>query len=299
MLSSFDPSGESCAPQVHAVIVNWNGRQHLLECLSSLKGIRYPESQFCVTIVDNGSTDGSQKAVRTHFPHVILMENPSNFGYVAAVNQGVAKALEQGAEYIWIFNNDVVVYPDTLANLVKWIRSDSRIAVAGPIICSYEDETRIDHSGYKINLWIGRLRKLRYGTDVFANGAETADVDSILGCSNLIRADAWKEIGPLDPAYDLYFEETDFNTRARSHGWRIVLVKEARVRHRRSATMNLFIRRRAWLLLRNLYIFQYRNAQRRQLLLFTPYYFLIHVPWFMIRGLYYILSTAHRQTERQ
>lgn len=287
-------SDHSSSPLVHAVVVNWNGCSHLLECLGSLQNIDYPASRLRVTVVDNASTDGSQAAVQERYPDATLIENPRNVGYVAAVNQGVAKAIDQGAQYVWIFNNDVVVYPDTLNHLLHCARSDSRIAVAGPLIYSYENETRVDHSGYRIHPWTGRLQKLQYGKDVFADGAETADVDSILGCSNLIRTDAWLEIGPMNPAYNLYFEETDFNTRARRRGWRVVLAARARVRHRCGATMNRHLQRRAWLLLRNLFLYQCRNARGTQLLVFIPYFFLIHVPCFLIRGVHYIFSSRLR-----
>jgi GT2 family glycosyltransferase len=281
---------ESMVPLVHAIVVNWNGCRHLLECLSSLEQTDYPASRFNVTIVDNASADGSQAVVRDKFPQMTLLENRCNLGYVVAVNQGTQKALEQGANYVWIFNNDVVVYPDTLRHLLRVAGSDPKIAVTGPVIYSYEKEKCIDHSGYRINPWTGYLHKLRHGVEVFADGKETADVDSILGCSNLIRADAWHEIGPFNPVYNLYFEETDFNTRARQKGWRVVLVRNAAVRHRLGGTMNRFLGRRAWLLLRNLFIFQYRNAHWRHLLVFIPYFFLIHVPYFLMRGLYYGLS---------
>ena len=265
-----------------------------MECLASLENSQYPASRLEVTVVDNASVDGSQAAMREKFPHGTLLENPCNLGYIAAVNRGVERALERGAQYLWIFNNDVVVEPDTLRNLLKIAGSDPRIAVVGPVVYSQEEDRHIDHSGYKINPWIGHLHKLRYGVDVFANGEDATDVDSILGCSNLIRAEAWHEVGPLDPIYDLYFEETEFNSRARRRGWRVVLAKNATVRHKGAATMNNYLRRRAWLLLRNLFIFQCRNARPHHLCIFLPYYFLAHIPYFLLRGLCYGLSIKLR-----
>lgn len=286
-------------PLVGAIVVNWNGRRHLVECLASLEKSDYAPSRLPVTVVDNASTDGSQKVVRERFPRVTLLENPRNLGYVEAVNRGVERALRQGADFLWIFNNDVVVYPATLKHLLRAFAGDRRIGVTGPVIRAYEDASRVEHAGYKIDLWTGCLRKLRYGVDIFRDGADQADVDSILGCSNLIRAETWRAIGPFDPVYGLYFEETDFNTRARRKGWRVVLVRDAAVRHRHAATMNLHLWRRAWLLLRNLFIFERRNASRRQRLVFVPYFFLVHVPCFLARGLCYALSVKLGRRGRQ
>jgi GT2 family glycosyltransferase len=274
-------------PSVFTIVVNWNGRRQLLDCLSSLERTDYPMSKLSVVVIDNASTDGSQEAIRQKFPRVALVENSCNLGYVEAVNSGAEIALKHGADYLWILNNDVIVYPDTLRNLLKAAAGDPGIAVAGPVIYAYSDDQRVEHAGYKINPWIGYLKKLRYGIDIFRGDEEEADVDSILGCSNLIKADAWLKVGCFDPVYDIYFEETDFNARARRQGWRVVLVKNARVRHESAATMNRHLRRRAWLLLRNLFIFQRRNAQSYHLLVFAPYFFLVHVPYFLVRGLHY------------
>ena len=282
-------------PLVHAVIINWNGREQLLECLGSLEKLDYPASRFLITVVDNASTDGSQTAVLEKFPNVALLENSVNLGYVAAVNRGAEKQLEPQPDYIWIFNNDVIVYPNTLQNLIKVAEKDPNIGIVGPIIYDYEDTSRIRHSGYKVNRWTGRLRKLRFGVDVFDDGCTEEEVDSILGCSNLIKAKTWSDIGPLDPIYRLYFEETDFNMRARQKGWRVVLVRNAGVRHKGSATMNKYLSHRAWLLLRNLFIFHRRNTRWYHQIIFIPYFFLVHVPYFLIRGLFYGLSVKIRQ----
>jgi hypothetical protein len=277
------------------IVVNWNGRRHLLECLSSLGKLDYPDSKLRTTVVDNASDDGSQDAVSDLFPRVEFLKNSRNLGYVAAVNRGVENALAQGGDYLWIFNNDVVVFPDTLRNLLNVMSVDSMIGVTGPIINSYEFKERIEHAGYKINLWIGRLRKLRYGIDVFRRDEKTADVDSILGCSNLVRAEAWGKIGPLEPVYGIYFEETEFNLRARREGFRVVLVRNARVLHKSAATMNQFLFRRAWLLLRNLFIFEIRNARAPQLAVFLPYFFLFHLPLFLLRGAFYFAKSIGRR----
>ena len=87
--------------------------------------------------------------------------------------------------------------------------------------------------------------------------------------------------------YELYFEETDFNVRAKQNGFRIVVVKEAKVWHKEASTMNKFIFRRAYLLLRNVFLFELFNAKSKHLLVFIPYYFLIHLPYFIIRGSIY------------
>jgi GT2 family glycosyltransferase len=135
------------------------------------------------------------------------------------------------------------------------------------------------------------LRRLKYGVDVFKDdSSKTADVDTILGCSNLIKAAVFRKVGFLRAVYNVYFEETDFNVRVRRHGFRVVAVRDARVWHKNASTMNRLILRRAYLLLRNLFLFEVFNANFIQLLVFIPYYFLVHVPYFLVRGSAYVFQ---------
>ena len=146
----------------------------------------------------------------------------------------------------------------------------------------------IDNAGYKINYYFGWLKKLKAGTEVFKNTkVEVEDVDSVLGCSNLIKARVLKKIGYFKTVYELYFEETDFNVRAGRNGFRVVIVRGAKVWHKCASTMDRYIFRRAFLLLRNLFIFEVLNARFKHLIVFIPYYFLAHVPYFLIRGTAY------------
>ena len=220
----------------------------------------------------------------------VSLQNKRNIGYVKAVNQGIEYGLIQRADYIWIFNNDVVVQEDSLDRLIETGQQDEGIGVIAPVIYSYgKPEGRSTILGYKIDFWIGKLRKVEiWYIDIFKNSdGNIAEVDSILGCSTLIRTSVFKKVGLLQTIYELYFEETDFNVRAKQKGFRVVVVKEAKVWHKNASTMNRFIFRRAYLLLRNLFLFELFNARLKHLLVFIPYYFLIHLPYFIIRGSIY------------
>ena len=275
-------------PMVQIVIVNWNGKDDLLECLASIGRLNYPKTNYNVLVVDNGSNDGSQTAVSKNYPDVCLLQNNKNIGYVKAVNQGIEYSLDHRVDFIWIFNNDVIVQEDSLNKLTEIGQQDRTIGVIAPIIYSYDNIEEIVNAGYKINYWIGKLKKLKYGRDVFKSCKDKiAEVDSNMGCSNLINIQVFKAVGLFRPIYELYFEETDFNVRARQKGHRTVVVKDAKVWHKEASTMNRFMLRRAYLLLRNLFLFALYNARLKHLLIFIPYYFLIHLPYFIIRGSIY------------
>ena len=276
-------------PTVLIVIINWNGKDALLECLASIKKLNYPKDNYEVLVIDNGSSDGYQASVSRIYPEVHLLENRENIGYAKAINQGVAYGSSLGVDYIWIFNNDVTVQENSLNKLIKVGQQDEKIGVIAPVIYSHDDPEVIDNVGYKINFWTGRLKKLKCGGEVFEKHEDKiADVDSILGCSNLIKTSVFKKVGSFQTIYNLYFEKTDFNVRARKKDFRVVVVKEATVWHKNASTMNRFIFRRAYLLLRNLFLFELLNADLKHLLVFIPYYFLVHLPCFLVRGSIYI-----------
>ena len=282
-------------PMVLLVIINWNGKHDLLECFSSIDKLQYPIDKYRVLVVDNASKDGSQKTVSMYYPEVCMLKNKENLGYVKAVNQGITYGLRTGMDYIWIFNNDVVVEENSLKRLVEVGQYDKNIGVIAPVIYSYSNPELIDNIGYKINYWTGRLKKMKYGRDVFCSPNEKiANVDSVLGCSNLIRTSVFKKVGLFQTIYELYFEETDFNVRARQKGFRVVVVKDAKVWHKNASTMNKFIFRRAYLLLRNLFLFELLNAKLKHLSVFIPYYFLVHIPYFLIHGCLYGIKVKLR-----
>ena len=286
-------------PGVLIIIVNWNGRDDLLELLASIKNLNYPKDNYKIMVIDNGSRDGSQTAISQSFPDVYLLENKRNIGYVKAVNQGIANGLNMAVNYIWIFNNDVTVEENSLRKLVEVGQQDENIGVIAPVIYSYKNPEVIENIGYQINFWIGRLKKLKFGCDVFQNyNDEYAEVDSQLGCSTLIKSTVFKMVGNFQAIYNLYFEETDFNVRARKKGFRVVVVKDAKVWHKTASTMNKFILRRAYLLLRNLFLFELLNAQLKHLLVFIPYYFMIHLPYFLIYGSIHGLKVKLRKSRK-
>jgi GT2 family glycosyltransferase len=275
-------------PAVLAVIVNWNGKDDVLECLRSLVNANYPKDKFKILVVDNGSSDGSQAAISKTYPDVALIKNSKNLGYVRAVNQGIHQGLDWDVEYVWICNNDIIVHEDALTQLVKIGQSDTKIGVVAPVVYSYRQPQTIDNIGYKINFWIGRLKKLKYKESIFSDPrSRMNDVDSNLGCSNIIKTSLIQTIGMFNPIYKIYFEETDYNVRAIRSGFRVVIARNTKVWHKTAATMDKFLFKRAYLLLRNLLIFEILNAKLKHLIVFIPYYFLVHIPYFLINGARY------------
>src|SRR6266568_5938037 len=121
----------------YIIILNWHGWQCTIECVESCKKLSY--LNFRILVVDNGSTDGSEAILRERFPDVELLQTGANLGFAGGNNVGIRYALEQGAEYVWLLNNDTTVDADALSALVRMAEGDTKIGMAGSKILYHDD----------------------------------------------------------------------------------------------------------------------------------------------------------------
>ena len=124
-------------PLVYIVILNWNGRPDTLRCVASLETQTY--SNYRILVLDNGSTDDSVYMLRRLGDRIRLIEIPVNLGYTGGSNLAMRDAFESGADYVWLFNNDAVAEPETLAKLVAVCEADTGIGLASPLVRDEED----------------------------------------------------------------------------------------------------------------------------------------------------------------
>ncbi len=116
-------------------MLNWNGYQQTEKCLSSLFGMDYPN--YKIVIVDNGSTDGSVDHLAkwaTDYPdRVTLLANASNAGFTGGHNRAIDFVLAAGADYVWLVNSDITVFPETLSALVAAALRADDIGLLSPV----------------------------------------------------------------------------------------------------------------------------------------------------------------------
>jgi GT2 family glycosyltransferase len=211
--------------KVAIIIVTWNRRSDLLECLDSLAKLSYPTYE--VIVVDNASTDGSAHEVSQRFPHVTLIKNVENLGFVGGNNIGIDLARGKGAEYIFLLNDDTIVTPDLITELVKIAESAIDIGIVGASVYSYHQPTEVLFKGGNINRW--------FGTTASEDSEPLKAVrqfDYVAGCSMLVKKNVIDKIGLLDSRFFMYFEDTDWCFRARKAGYRIVCTPQAKVWHK-------------------------------------------------------------------
>ncbi|OHA53391.1 MAG: hypothetical protein A2991_00085 [Candidatus Terrybacteria bacterium RIFCSPLOWO2_01_FULL_58_14] len=229
------------------LILNWNGWRDTIECLKSLKAVRVPpEYQLRILVVDNGSTDASLHELRSfraniEAPSFEILETGANFGFAGGNNAGIRKALEEGADWVLLLNNDTVVDGSFAAKLLSSGKEDSRIGLLNPKILLYEAEAphrRIWFMGGRVD-WL-RTRGRHVGYRQEDQGQYDAppiqDSDYSTGCCVLARATALREIGLLPEEYFVYHEDVAWSLTARKHGWRCVVVPAAVVWHKGAAS---------------------------------------------------------------
>jgi len=217
-------------PQVMIVILNWNGLGDTLECLESLSRLDYPAH---TVVVDNGSTDGSPVVIRGRFPSATIIENDENLGFTGGNNVGLRLALEQGADYALLLNNDTEVAPDFLRLMVEAAEADPKIGIAGPTICYYDQPQVVWSAGGGIDwrrgrTWMMGLNECDAGQ--FCGGPR--QVDFVTGCALLVKRAVLEQVGLLDERFFTYYEETEWCVRARRAGFKIVHMPRAKVWHK-------------------------------------------------------------------
>ncbi|MFN2544505.1 MAG: glycosyltransferase family 2 protein [Actinomycetota bacterium] len=213
-------------PVVHAIVLNWNGWPFTERCLHSLDGLADPKPR--VLVVDNGSTDGSDRRIREAFPDVPVLRADTNLGFAGGMNLGIRRALQEGAAFVWLLNNDTEVEPLALQGLLREAGNE-RVGIVGSVLRSAWDHDEIQAwGGGSIGRWLGL-------TELWTS-PRTTPPDYVTGASMLLRRRMLEGIGLLDERYFLYFEDADLSLRAAAAGWRLAVAGASVVYHHGGAS---------------------------------------------------------------
>ncbi|MEW5923863.1 MAG: glycosyltransferase family 2 protein [Candidatus Zixiibacteriota bacterium] len=216
-------------PRVHVIVLTWNRVEAVIRCLLSLNALDY--SNYEVVVIDNHSEDGTVERLRSIFPRLDIIANERNLGYTGGNNVGIRHALNKGAEYIVMLNNDTLVHPDFISEMVKVAESDRSIAVVGSknIMCV---RPRIIWAAWGEITYGSTLTRIhgKHSLDS-SEYNQIRDVDQVIGCGYMWRREALLDIGLLDTNFFGYHEDVDWCFRARKAGWRVVYVGSAIVYH--------------------------------------------------------------------
>lgn len=223
---------------VSAIVVNWNTKELLLQCLESLSS----ETKRCcleIILVDNGSTDGSQKAVRETFPNVKLIQNQRNLGFAKANNIGI---LHSSGRYVCLVNSDIEVLNGCLNKLCNYMDRHPLIGITGPKTLNPDLSLRINCKEFP-NLWntfcraVGLHRafpRLSFFSEVlmrYFDHTSVRSVDVLPACFLMVRRESIDKVGMLDENFFFYGEDKDWCKRFKAAGWDVVFYPAAEVIH--------------------------------------------------------------------
>lgn len=228
------PAGKAELPPAAVVVLNWNGLQKTRECLASLQGLDYPGVE--TILVDNASTDGSVEMVRCEFPAVTLVVNDTNRGVAGGRNVGMRLAMERGARWMLLLDNDTVVDPGLVRELVAVGEADPKVGILGAKIY-FEGPP-----GEERVIWgIGGgmdLKRCHFDIRGFNEPDRgqydaVADVPYVMGCAQMVRREVVETAGYMDEGFVTYFaEDTDLCLRAKAAGFRVVVAPRAILWHK-------------------------------------------------------------------
>lgn len=254
--------------RVHVLVINWNGREHLEVCFSSLLASTYTD--LAIRLVDNGSEDDSIALIRETFGHddrVSVLACHENLGWSGGNNRGIEVALEAGADYILLLNNDTAVAPDAIARLVEAMDAHPTWGAAAPRMVLFDQPTILNSVGLEMSS-IGAAWDRGIGRADSPLWHAQCPVIGACGGALFLRANTLPITGLLPEVFHIYLDDLDLCLRIWRAGFEIWTVPEALVRHKFSATMGsgAWARRKYYLNTRNRFWILVRNYSLRQLI---------------------------------
>ena len=208
---------------LYAIIVTYNAEQWIAPAIESLLQSTIP---MMIVVVDNASCDSTLAIIASSYAGVVVLKMPSNRGFAAANNEGIRHALAQGAEYVFLLNQDARVAPDTITQLLTAMQDHADFGIMSPLHLDYD----------------GQALDSLFSQYILQN--QTILSDAVLGQLHriynvpFVNAAAWlmsrcllETVGGFDPIFFMYGEDNDYCARARHHGFKIGITPDARIFH--------------------------------------------------------------------
>lgn len=215
-------------PEVSIIIVNWNTRQLLLDCLAALPAAT-AGIETEVWVVDNGSHDGSVAAVAAAFPDAFIIANPDNRGFAAANNQALRAS---SGRYVFLLNSDTVAQPGSITRLAQFLDTHPAVGVVGPRLLNADGSLQPSWALFPNLLTELTGKKIRWRWPYpTRDGTIAYATDWIDGAAMMLRREVVKQVGLLDESYFMYTEEVDWCYRIKRAGWPICYLPEASIVH--------------------------------------------------------------------
>lgn len=269
------------------VIVSYNTKNLLENCLRSLKKATEQNDNVVVWVVDNDSGDGSTQMVRKKFPWVNLIVNKENLGFATANNQAIRKLR---GEYIFLLNPDTVVQERSIREMILYMEKNPDVGILGPKLLNYDGSIQREMSPFPrildsilILLRLHRIKPFRNIVYPNYNYNIAREAEHLMGSALLISKKVFESVGVFDEDFFLWFEETDLQKRTIDAGWKIVYYPKAVIKHfgaQSSKQLNPFRKQTIWN--RSLWVYFKKHHSIFKSLVLIPFMALSYIPALLV-----------------
>ena len=219
---------EEQTPRAGVVVVHWGKSAHTMACLRSVAASTVPAQPLVV--VDNGMCALQASDVEEAAPGAIFIRSLVNLGFAGGSNLAIRRALQEGAEYVLLLNNDALLRPSCLGEMLRVATMFPRVAAVGAKVLSVDAPGTL-WLAYQQLTYRAALVKLVGQGELDGRYGDICEVDSVPGCSMMLSRAALEEVGLLDEAFFAYHEDVDWCTAARRKGFRIAYAPDAEIVH--------------------------------------------------------------------
>jgi GT2 family glycosyltransferase len=225
---------DSDMPYVVAVVLTWKDTEMSARCIRSLQSNTYPHKD--VVLVDNGSNPPGCPILKEQFPDIEPVQLDRNYGFTGGCNRGIERALELGADYIFLLNNDTIVHEEAIARLVEAMEARPDAALATALLLYPGEERRIQFFRGELQRNIARHVHPGEGQTVSEEFQRTVETEFAPACAVLFRRKALEEVGLFDERLFTNWEDYDLCCRFQDAGWKLLTVGSAEVIHAHGQT---------------------------------------------------------------
>ncbi len=220
---------EAQAASTFIIILNWNKPYLTQRCIESV--LRSDYTAYHIVVVDNGSGEKNYHILCDILkPYTVsVIRSVKNLGFSRGNNLGIKYALEQGAQYILLLNDDGWIDCQMISRMTNALLHHSDFGIVGPVIYYEDKPEKVWFAGYRYTRPFFLLRRGFFLSD---HPPDLEEVDFINGCGMMIRREVIEQIGGLPEVYFMYYEDMEYCLHAQRAGWKLGCLKSAKMWHR-------------------------------------------------------------------
>ena len=274
-------------PKVHVIVLNWNGKDVIEQCLSSLKRVDYPNYE--ILVVDNNSSDDSVNFLKDNFSDINLLCLEKNLKYAGGNNAAVDFLRFDEDDFFIFINNDTIVSRDFINHLIDPFLENSDCIISVPKILFSRDTNMVWYAGGVIDLWKGIINHI--GIRDFDSPKYSFPMETMYatGCCMCIKASDFEQFNRFDESFSIYCEDVDLSIRTRVGNNKILYAPKSVILHRISHSLGENSFQKIKMKLFSQMKLFWKHASGLQLFTITFYWIFFYLPGGLLKWIYFKL----------